>query len=62
MSDPKCPGVKSPFGNHVFRRCTETCAEFQWAGEGIKPAMAWDSETKTRVCPNHKPRSVGEQF
>lgn len=47
-----CPGAKSPFGQHTFRRCIEFCERYRWASDDMKPAMAWDAEAKARVCPN----------
>ena len=49
MTEPKCPGVKSPFGPHTFRPCIG-CANFEWRGEGMAPEMALVDGV--RSCPN----------
>jgi hypothetical protein len=51
-----CPGAKSPFGDRLYRRCTEFCECYRWGATDMAPAMKWNPEVKARECVNMVPR------
>ena len=51
-----CPGARSPFGDRTFQRCIDECARFEYAAEGMAPAMRWCKEADGRRCPNMLPK------
>jgi len=51
-----CPGIKSPFGPHLYRKCTHECGAYRWGATGLVPAMKFNRETERRECPNMVPR------
>jgi hypothetical protein len=51
-----CRGIRSPFGNRPFRRCTE-CTRYEWEVRDLRPAME-QAANGTWHCPREIPRAA----
>lgn len=58
MNQPQqfCPGARSPFGHHTFRRCTAECGCYRYGATDLVPAMRLNLDTGKRECVNMVPR------